>query len=115
MNQLRVDSEVNRDGDFQLFESGFKQLWERIRATTEFISQLRERNQKYQGQIERLESDVVRMRSELNQREQELKRLKLDHAQLSGSLRDNNVLTSEEKESLKNRIKDLIAKINSHL
>jgi len=115
VNQVGVDTEVNKHTNSPLLETGFKQLWEKIRAATEFISQLREQSQKYQSQAERLENEVVRLRSELNQKEQELKRLKVDHAQLSGSLSDNNILTPEEKEALKSKIKDLIAKINSHL
>ena len=115
MNQLRVDREVNTDGDSQLLESVFKQLWDRIRAATELISHLREENKKWEGQAERLEGELVRLRSELNQKEQEIKRLKLDNAQLEGALGDNDVLTVEDKEALKGRIKDLISKINSHL
>ena len=115
MNQLRVDREVNTHGDSQLLESVFKQLWDRIRAATELISHLREENQKYRSQTERLEGELARLRSESSQKEQEMKRLKLDHAELSGALGDNDFLTTEDKEALKGRIKDLISKINSHL
>ena len=115
VNQLRVDREVSSHADSQLLESVFKQLWDRIRAATELISHLREENKTYGGQAERLEGELVQLRAELNQKEQEIKRLKVDHAHLEGALGDNEVLTIEEKESLKGRIKDLISKINSHL
>lgn len=115
MNQLRVETEVQTHGDSRLLESSFKQLWDKIRAATERISQLREMSQKYQSQVERLEGEILRMRSGMNQKEQEMKRLKLDHAELTGSLGNNDVLTLQEKEALKSKIKDLIAKINSHL
>jgi hypothetical protein len=47
-------------------------------------------------------------------RDQELKKLRAEHSQLLNA-GDSKALTSEEKENLKNKIRDLIAKINSHL
>lgn len=96
-------------------ESALKHLWEKVRIAAERISQLREQNETYRTHMEHLEQEIVRLRSELTQKEQEMKRLKADHSQLASSLGDNNILTPEEKESLKTRIKELIAKINSHL
>ncbi len=61
MNQPGVDTEVNKHSDYPLLEVGFKQLWEKIRAAAEFISQLREPNQKYQSQAKRMENEVVRI------------------------------------------------------
>jgi len=115
LNQLRVDTEVHIQGDSRLLEASFKQLWDKIRAATELISQLREMNQKYHSQVENLEGEIIRLRSGMSQKEHDMKRLKLDHAQLSGALGNNDFLTIEEKEALKSKIKDIIAKINSHL
>lgn len=96
-------------------ESALKHLWEKVRVAAERLSQLREQNETYRAQVEHLEREVVKLRSEFAQKEQENKRIKADHTQLTNSLGDNNILTPDEKEALKNRIKELIAKINSHL
>lgn len=96
-------------------ESALKHLWEKVRLATERIAQLREQNEAYRSQVEYLEKEIVRLRNESTQKEQEMKRLKADHSELTDSIGGDNILTSEEREALKSRIKELIAKINSHL
>lgn len=115
MNQRHVEMDVKSSTDALTLESRLKQLWEKVQAAAERISQLKDQNEKYKTQVAYLESEVLRLRSELNQKEQEIKRLKLNHSQLSESVSGNNFLSPEEMEALKSRIKDLIAKINSHL
>ena len=115
MNQLQVEMDVKNYADSRTIESAFKQLWEKVRTAAELISQLRDENKTYKSQRENFESEINRLKAELTQKENELKRLKADHNHLSQSMGGNNILTAEEKESLKTRIKDLISKINSHL
>lgn len=115
MFQDDVEMDTKSHTDSITLESELKQLWDKIRIATERISQLREQSDKYHDRVEHLEREVVRLQSELNRREKEIKQVKFDHSQLSNSLSGNNVLTPDEKEALKAKIKDFIAKINSHL
>jgi len=63
---------------------------------------------------EKLEGELNSTRNQLSLREQDLKRLKAEYSQLVNA-NENVAFTKEEKEILRNRIRDLIAKINSHL
>lgn len=96
-------------------EVALKHLWEKIRIATELISQLREQSEQFRSQKEYLEQEIVQLRDELARKDQELKQLKVNHSALTNSIGGNNILTLEEKDALKARIKELIAKINSHL
>lgn len=107
--------EVKTHSDNASVEVALKHLWEKIRIATELISQLREQNELYRTQKEGFEQEVIRLRNALAQKDQELKQLKANHSALTNSIGGNNILTSEEKEALKARIKELIARINSHL
>jgi hypothetical protein len=60
-----------------------------------------------------LEGNELRLKQELSGRERELERLRQEALRLQSD--GSDMLTKEEKEALKGRIKDLIAKINSHL
>jgi uncharacterized coiled-coil DUF342 family protein len=96
-------------------EVGLKHLWEKVRTASERITELREQSQNYRSQIEYLEQEIVRLRAELSQKDQELKQLKVSHSALTNSIGGDNILTVVEKEALKTRIRELIATINSHL
>lgn len=115
MDQEDLEMEVKSYSDSLPLEPALKHLWERVRAVADRVSQLQEENNAFRNRVEELEREVARLHSELVQREQETKRMKQEHAHLTGPLGDNNFLKPEEREALKTRIKELIAKINSHL
>ena len=110
-----VDMEVKSYTESLTLESLVKQLWEKVRTAAERISQLKEENESFKTRMEHVEHELSKLHSDINQKEQEIRRLKQDHSQLTNAVGSNNVLTIEEKEALKERIKELIAKINSHL
>ncbi|TAK65416.1 MAG: hypothetical protein EPO24_02530 [Bacteroidetes bacterium] len=61
-----------------------------------------------------LESEVNTLKNQMSVKEQDMKRLRAEYSQLVDA-NENVAFTKEEKEILRNRIRDLIAKINSHL
>ncbi len=111
--------------DSQLLDEIFKPVWEKIRRAAELIQELREEKGRLSERIsdmeistshriENLEGELKSLRQELTLREQELKRVKAENSQLS-STNGREIFSIEEKEILKDRIRELIAKINSHL
>ena len=97
-----------------VLEDTFKAVWEKARTASSLISQLKEEKGMLNARVAELEGAVETLKSEMLKKEQEFKRLGLEHAQFMSS-HGNNVLTADEKENLKNKIRDLIAKINSYL
>lgn len=91
-----------------------KPVWERIRLATDLISQLRDEKRILTSQAQDLERQVAALRSEIDLRDNEIKRLRSEHAQMSRS-EGRQGFSDEEKEAIKSRIRDLISKINSYL
>ena len=61
-----------------------------------------------------LEAELTTTRGQLSTRDQDMKRLRAEYSQIVNA-NENVAFTKEEKEILRNRIRELIAKINSHL
>ena len=116
MNQHQIEGEValEKEKDAQLLQDMLKILWERAQSISELVARLREEKRTQQERERELGQELESLRSAISSREQELKRLRSEHIQLINS-NGNNMLTQEEKENLKSKIRDLIAKINSHL
>lgn len=107
-----VTPDVSKDA--QTIESSVRKLWDKIKAASELIQQLKKEKQQLQRQVGSLTDDLASLRTEVNTMDQEIKRLRAERNQLiqAGS---GNGFTDEEKEILKVKLKELIAKINSHL
>lgn len=95
-------------------EQILRTFWEKTRRATELINQLRESNQQLILTNQKMEREIQKSISDLTQKELELKRLKQEHAQIQANA-GGDIFTISEKEETKNRIRGLIAKINSHL
>lgn len=89
-------------------------FWEKTRRAAELISQLRETNKQLLISNQNLEQELQKTHLELVGKENEVKKLKQEHAQLQ-TITSGDVFTISEKDEVKNRIRGLIAKINSHL
>ena len=90
-------------------------LWDKVKEASDLIAQLRNERQQLHTRLIAVESELNRMRGDLTSKDLEIKRLK---AELVHSTSTNNgtvAITTEEKEVLKNKIRELIASINSHL
>jgi BMFP domain-containing protein YqiC len=108
-----VEAEVMSGKDIRSLETSLEALWEKARRVSEALVQTREKNGDLRKRMEDLEAVEQRLMQELADKEREVERLRQEvlRAQSNGS----NILTKEEKEALKARIKDLITKISSHL
>jgi ElaB/YqjD/DUF883 family membrane-anchored ribosome-binding protein len=78
------------------------------------IRELRGEKLELHSRIDALERELNAARDEMLQREQELKRLRGERAQLLSST-GNTGFTEEERAALRGKIHDIISKINSHL
>lgn len=108
-----VEAEVISGKELKTIESSLEALWDKARRVSEVLVQLKETNGMLQGKVEDLESVAESLKQEIATKDRELERLRQDALRLQSN--GSNILTKEEKEALKARIKDLIGKINSHL
>ncbi|MBM4161844.1 MAG: hypothetical protein FJ217_12210 [Ignavibacteria bacterium] len=108
-----MEPEVTSGKDIKTLEAALQTLWEKARMVSESLVRLNETNAALRRRVAELEGDEGRLKEELSSRERELERLRQEALRLQSN--GSDTLTKEEKEALKARIKDLIAKINSHL
>ena len=113
MPDQHVEAEVMSGKDIKTLELSLEALWEKARRVSDVLVQLKETNAALQKKVEDLESVERGLKQELSGKERELDRLRQDALRLQSN--GSNILTKEEKEALKARIKDLITRINSHL
>ena len=114
MNHRQSEPEVTPEKEASSLEILLKNFWERAHTATDIITQLRSERRALQDRVGTMEKEVARLQAESYAKEQELKRLRAEHQQLLNS-NGQEVLSPEERENLKNRIRELIAKISSHL
>jgi len=108
-----AEAEVTSGKDIRSLEGSLEALWEKARRVSEALVQLRESNGTLQKRVRDLEDVEQRLLQELEGKQRELERVRQEAARLQSN--GSNILTKEEKEALKARIKDLISKISSHL
>ena len=100
--------------DLKFIEDIFSRLWEKINLAGERLKILEKENQKLEQISQSLKSENELLRNNLIAKDQEIKKLKLEMSQRS-STNQGVTFSNVEKDILKDRIRDLIAKINSHL
>jgi chromosome segregation ATPase len=105
--------EVGSIRETKLLDAAFKGLWERVRKATELITGLREENKTLRADIAQLKGRIQELEGILRLREENIQDLKTQQLQIQSN--NNSPFTEEEREALKLRIKDLLAKLNSHL
>ena len=114
MNQPAAEIETNMSQDNRLLEGVFKVVWEKTRATSDLVRQLREEKRDLSHRVAELDTLVQKLQGACTRQEQELKKLRAEHEEMMSS-NGGNALSADEKERLKNKVRDLIAKINSYL
>ena len=125
MNERQPELEVTMSRDANVLDDALKAIWEKARAVGEVITQLRGGNRILSERVSELERsnaeqlraserEIAALRSELLAKEQELKRLRVEHSQLL-SANGHHSFSGEEREILRSRIRELITKINSYL
>ena len=114
LNEPLTETEYGMAKNGVAIEESLRGFWERARAASNLIKQLRQEKGTILQRLDALENEVRSLRTELATRDQELKRMRTEHAQFVNS-NGNEFFSIEERENLKNKVRDLIAKINSHL
>jgi peptidoglycan hydrolase CwlO-like protein len=110
--QLGTDSKILSEQEN--IEVEIKRLWDKIRKTSEVIFMLRDELQTLKNQFSELQQKYDDAKNSIGIKEQEYSRLRAEYTRL-GSNVGEETFSQQEKEALKNRISELIAKINSHL
>ena len=113
MDQHQTETQVLLNQEVDAVEA-VRSFWEKVRHAGEMITRLREEKRELQGHVETIDRDLQALRSELRDKEQELKQLRAEHAQILNS-NGHEFFSGEEREAIKTRIRELLAKINSHL
>ena len=114
MNDRNAEAEISTAKDVKPLDEALRILWHRIRTATELIASLRGECDQLRQKVREMENERTDIASELARKDEEIKRLRAVQAQTRGN-GGTSGFTPEEKEILKSRIRDLIAKINSHL
>jgi len=97
----------------QDIEDSLQRLWEKARAVSDLIVRLKNENKELRMQVESLKEQERLREEERSACVQQLEQLR---AQLNEMQNQGQALIAkEEKEELKAKIRELIAKINSHL
>ena len=112
MDQFADTEEITMSKDAGTMDEVLKSVWDKIRLAAHLIGQLREEKRVITSRIEELERQMASLRADLQSRDHEIKRLRTEHAQMVNS-NGQQSFSEEEKEAIKNRIRELISKINS--
>lgn len=108
-----MEPEVSNRSDVRTLEMSLQRLWEKARRVSEIVSDLKEENKTLQDRVAGLERAEQKLKNQLEEGERELERIRAELGRMQSN--GNELFSKDEKEALKARIKELIAKINSRL
>ncbi len=110
---VQEDTELAGKRDLKHLAASIQDLWAKARQVSDVLLQVRSDNSQLKSKIAELEQGARELKTLLEQREQELHKLKLEYVQLQSN--GSSVFSKEEKEQLRTKVKELISKINSRL
>lgn len=110
---MHAEPFVVSERDMQALEASLEKLWEKARRVSDLLLRLKEENRELKGWVKELERQEAQLKADLRAREQELEHMRAEMIRLQSN--GSQVFSQEEKEALKQRIKDLIGKINTRL
>jgi chromosome segregation ATPase len=110
---VQEDTELASKNDLRHLAASIQLLWAKARRVAELLVQVRGENTQLKSKVAELERTEREMKVSLEQREQELHKLRIEYLQLQSN--GSSIYSKEEKEELKMKIKELILKINSRL
>jgi chromosome segregation ATPase len=99
--------------DSKGLEAVFKSVWDRVRKAAELIEGLKEENRSLRDRVSQLEDHLAGVKRELSEKDDAIRQLREQN--LQAPVRGDNVISEEERDMLKSRIKELLTKLNSHL
>jgi chromosome segregation ATPase len=110
---VHEDTESAGKIELKHLADSIQELWAKARRVADFLLQVRAENSQLKTRNAELERSERETKSRLEQREQELHKLRTELVQLQSN--GNSIYSKEEKDELKTKIKELISKINSRL
>ncbi len=110
---VQEDTELAGKRDLKHLAASIQELWSKAKQVSDLLLQVRADNTQLKTKIAELEQGERELKSRLEQREQELHKLKIDYVQLQSN--GSSIFSREEKEQLRAKIKELVSKINSRL
>ena len=113
MAELQVESEPTGKVDVRHLDEILQRLWEKARVVSESLTRFREENQSLKKRVTELEHVERKLISEIQKSDGDLQKVRSELLKLQSN--GSDLLTKEEKEALKARIKELISRINSRL
>lgn len=111
--ELQVESEPAGKVDVRHLDEILQRLWEKARVVSESLTRFREENQSLKKRVTDLEHVERKLISEIQKSDGDLQKVRSELLKLQSN--GSDLLTKEEKEALKARIKELISRINSRL
>jgi chromosome segregation ATPase len=111
--ELNFDAEAATKRDLRHLEESLQKLWEKARLVSDAIIRLKEERKELQGRVSSLEATEGRLSSEVRDKEQQIRELRAQLAELQSN--GSGVFNLHEREEMKIRLKELIAKIGSRL
>lgn len=113
MPEQQLEAEAASAKDLRHLEETLQKLWEKARRVSDLLIHLKQENKNLRSKVSELETSGERLTSMLQQKDQEFQRVRTEFLKLQSN--GSDIFTKEEREALKTRIKELIAKINSRL
>lgn len=110
---VHEDTELASKKDLKRLADSIQDLWTKARRISDVLLQVRAENSQLKSRNAELERSEREVKTRLEQREQELHKLRIEYVQLQSN--GSSIYSKEEKEELKTKIKELISKINSRL
>jgi len=110
---VHEDTELASKTDLKRLADSIQELWTKARRVSDLLLKVREENSQLKTRVAELERSEREGKSRLEQREQELHKLRIEYVQLQSN--GSSIYSKEEKDELKTKIKELISKINSRL
>jgi len=98
VDQSPTETGTLPQGDLRAIESGLRSLWERAKRAGEVITELRVEKKALEAKVEQLESELLRIRQELEAREQQIASATVPAASFPDAERD--ILVRKAKELL---------------
>jgi chromosome segregation ATPase len=110
---VHEDTELANKKDLKHLAESIQVLWTKARQVSDLLLQVRAENAQLKTKVAELERSEREVRTRLEQREQELHKLRTEYVQLQSN--GSSIYSKQEKEELRTKIKELISKINSRL
>ncbi|MEK7819147.1 MAG: hypothetical protein AAB255_05070 [Bacteroidota bacterium] len=97
------------------YEANISVLWEQLREIGNLVSLLRSENYSLREQLLKSEEVISAERNESLIQKSELQKLREQAMMITDKFNNSVVIDSDEKQSLRLQVEEMIVKINSHL